>query len=243
MKIPYINFYLFFSVLLVVSCSSSDGGGGTNDDDGGGGTAVPPPAAASLIFPENNTECNEGVIVNETTSTVTFRWGASQNTDTYTVNITNLADGESSTINATTNEAPINIVRGAPYEWSVTSRANGTSQTAQSPSFRFYNEGPGVENYAPFPAQATNPVRGANLSATTSSVTLEWSSSDIDGDIASYEVFFGTDPAMLNFIATPTENSVSNVSVSTGTIYYWSVTSTDDLGNSSTSEIFQFRIL
>ena len=159
------------------------------------------------------------------------------------MNITNLNSGQSEAINATTNQAPINILRGEPYEWFVVSRANGSTQTATSAMFRFFNEGPGIENYAPFPAQAVAPTRGANLSATTSSVNFEWSSSDIDGDITSFEVFFGTDPSSLSSIGVTAESSLSNVSVTSGTTYYWSVTSVDDQGNSSFSETFQFRIL
>jgi len=86
MKIISKKLLFYLSALLILSC-----GGG--DDSGGGTPTIPPPAAipdpsaTSLIFPENNTECNEGVVVNDTQSTVTFRWENSQNTDSYEVNI------------------------------------------------------------------------------------------------------------------------------------------------------------
>nr|WP_299344178.1 hypothetical protein [Allomuricauda sp.] len=232
------------AIICVLGCSSSSSNGDDNPptDDDGPITSVSPPTAASLVFPEDNTECNEGEIINETTSTVTFRWTASENTDTYTVSLTNLNTNETSTTSATTNEAPINLERGAPYEWFVISRANGSSETATSLAFRFYNEGPGVENYPPFPAEAVNPKRGENLNAATTNVRLEWSTSDIDGDVEAYEVFFGTDSASIPSLGTTNENSFSDILVTSGGTYFWYVISTDDQANSSTSEIFQFRV-
>ena len=47
-------------VLLTIGCSKDDGGN-------------PNPVAASLIFPDNNQECNQGVdVIGTNQSTVTF---------------------------------------------------------------------------------------------------------------------------------------------------------------------------
>ncbi|NNC35658.1 MAG: hypothetical protein HKO09_12340, partial [Croceitalea sp.] len=102
-------------------------------------------------------------------------------------------------------------------------------------------EGPGIENYAPFPAEAVSPSRGANI-ATTTTVELAWSGSDVDDDIVSYEVFFGTDAATTNSIGVTAEEALPNVEVTSGIIYYWLVITTDSAGNTSTSEVFEFRV-
>ena len=243
------NFFwpiLLILALAITACSSSDGGnddgptpppmGGTDDDP----MVVPDPAAATLIFPEDDTECNEGVPINETESTVTFRWNESANTDSYAVSLTNLNDGQSFTTVANDNEAPITILRGTPYEWSVTSRANGTNVTAQSAVFRFYNEGPGIENYAPFPAEAINPTRGATLPSNTTSVRLEWSASDVDEDIEDYQIFFGPQGNSISLGTTSDTNF--EVLVSSGTIYEWSIEVRDSQENTSASETFLFRV-
>jgi len=224
--------------LGLVACGGSGGGGGTEDD---GPVEVPDPTAATLVFPDNNTECNEGEVLNESQSRVTFRWNASQNTDSYTVTVRNLNTLSQSSVNASTNEATITISRGTPYEWFVVSRANGTTATATSATWRFFNEGPGVENYAPFPAVAVNPTRGANLSG-MSSVDLEWTASDLDNDIVEYEVFFDSTSDPTTSLGTTTDTTVAGVAVSAGTIYYWKVVTRDSEQNSSTSEIFQFRV-
>lgn len=239
-----ILFVLLFSLStsLITSCSSSSSGGEEptmpTDD---GPVAIPDPSAATLVFPEDNTECNQGEILSDIQSTVTFRWNESENTDEYQVNIINLISSLNIRVNVSENEAPVTIDRGTPYEWFVVSRANGTNETASSARFRFYNEGPGIENYAPFPAQAINPQRGATLAASTSLIDLEWQSSDVDNDISEYEVFFGTD-ADPPSLGTFSENSFTNLPVTSGTVYNWKVVTFDSFGNSSTSEIFQFRV-
>jgi len=245
-KILYIT--LFATALVFIGCGGSGG-----DDDGPtppptGGTddepEIPDPSPATLVFPENDSECTTGIVdaTDETLSTVTFEWNASANTDRYTVTITNLNTSTSAFANSDTNSVDFAIERGAPYSWFVTSRANGTTATADSESFRFYNEGPGIENYAPFPAEAVAPARGASL-ATTTSLTLQWTSGDIDDDITGHEVFLGTDAAALASVGTTeTSTSLADVAVMAGTIYFWQVVTTDSAGNASTSEVFEFRV-
>lgn len=237
---------LLFTIVVLISCGGSDGDDsqtppptGGNDDE----PTIPAPSAATLVFPENDSECNTGVIdpENETLSTVTFEWNASENTDSYTVVVTNLNTTSSTFANSTTNSADVKILRGTPYSWFVTSRAQGTTDTSNSITFRFYNEGPGIENYAPFPADAVSPTRGQNLSG-ISSVNLQWSGSDIDDDISDYEVFFGTNQDSLSSIGNTVNTTITNVTVITGNIYYWQVVTTDGVGNTSTSEVFQFRV-
>jgi len=244
-KILYIS--IFIATLVFVGCSSSSGG----DDD----TPPPPttggdddnpvisdPSAATLIFPEDNTECNTGIVdpTNNTLSTVTFEWNVAQNADSYTVTVTNLNTNNSAFTNAATNEADITIERGTPYSWFVTSRAQGTSNTADSAVFRFYNEGPGIQNYAPFPAQAISPARGATIDPATT-IVLEWEASDIDDDVVSFEVLFGTDVANPQSLGQTDTNSLE-VSINSNTVYYWQIITFDSADNSSFSEVFEFRV-
>lgn len=230
----------FLSLLAIslTACGGSGSSGGTTDD---GPDPIPDPTAATLVFPANNTECNEGVILSDTQSTVTFFWNAGQNADSYTVTVRNLNTANSQSVISTTTEAPITIARGTPFEWFVTSRAQGTSATATSATFRFYNEGPGLTTYAPFPAEAISPARGANLSGVTS-VTLEWSGSDLDNDIVEYEVFLDTSADPGTSLGTTTTAQLENVSVSAGNTYYWKIVTRDGQQNASTSEVFQFRV-
>jgi hypothetical protein len=230
--------YSVIALLLLIACGGSD----SSTDDTPPPPAVAAPSAATLVFPADNTECNEGVIssTDETKSAVTFQWNASENTDTYEVNLRNINTNTSTKSNSTTNDATITIDRGTPYEWFVVSKANGTNETASSAKAKFYNQGPGIENYAPFPAEAINPARGATIASATS-VNLQWAASDIDDDIVGYTVFFGTETNPTTELGT-TEASNLDAPITSGTIYYWSVITTDSQNNTSTSEIFEFAV-
>jgi len=236
--LKYIYCIILFNLLLI-SC----GGGSDNN------TPIDPvapvvldPEAASLIFPEDNTECNEGVINtdDETKSTVTFAWSAAENTDSYEIKIKNLDTGSITTATSNTNEKALSIKRGTPYEWYVISLANGTSTSATSDTWSFYNQGQGIENYAPFPASAISPQRGSTIANTTSTL-LEWTASDVDNDIVSYEIIFDTIETPTNSLGITIENSIE-VTITTGSTYYWKVVTRDSFDNTSNSELFEFRV-
>lgn len=226
------------SSLFFISC-----GGGSDDSP----TPTPPqqivpdPKATTLIFPGNNTECNEGVVIDALQSRVTFQWNASEDTDSYEVNIRNISTNQNITLTVSAEEAAIIIDRGTPYEWFIISKATGTAATASSAKFKFYNQGPGIENYAPFPAEVVNPIRGADVTNSAGTVTLEWKGTDIDNDIATYEVFFGTTETPTESLGIISQENI-DVTVTAGTIYYWSVDITDAAGNSSQSEVFEFKV-
>ncbi len=224
--------------LIFFGCSGGDSG---NDAP----TAPPPepvasPMQATLIFPENNKECTEGEVLNENKSIVNFQWNNSENTDSYEVHLKNLNNSNTTRTNSNTNSVRITLDRGVPYEWFVISKSNGTSTTASSATWKFYNQGPGIENYAPFPADAVNPKRGANIPNTTS-LSLEWISSDIDNDIIGYEVLLDTNSPPNTVLGTTTAQTIE-ANVAANTTYFWRVITSDSKNNNSKSEIFEFKI-
>lgn len=226
-KIISIFTFLGFSIL---SCS---------DDDYDAINTIAIPSAATLIFPENNTVCNEGAIISESESDVLFQWEESENTISYVLQINNLNNGTIRKINTLSSEFSIRILRGAPYSWSVTSLGLQGSKSAESSVWSFYNAGLPVKSHAPFPATAVNPTSGSNLEQ--GKVTLEWEASDIDNDIASYTLFFDTVNPPVSELST-TSNKFTEVSVSTDNVYYWKIVTTDEVGNTSTSQVFQFTV-
>ncbi|MCE2613053.1 hypothetical protein LVD13_08730 [Flavobacteriaceae bacterium D16] len=237
-----MNWKLRINILLLAALTACGGSGdepGTNSEPEP--DPIPVPSAATLIFPEDNSECTEGDIVNDSQSQVVFQWNESQNTDSYEVNLKDLSTDNFATTVSNTNSVRITLKRGNPYEWFVVSRANGTNETATSETWKFYNEGPGIENYAPFPAEAVSPERGASLSGITS-VDLSWTGSDVDDDIVGYEVFLDTNTDPITSVGTSTEMNLAGVAVSAGNVYYWKVLTRDSQGNRSTSEVFQFRV-
>ena len=240
-----MNWKLRLNILLLVVLTACGGG---SDEPGGSSPdpdpdpVIPAPSASTLVFPDNNSECTTGELVTDTRSRVLFQWTASENTDSYEVNLLNLNTSSSSKITSNTNSVNITLDRGTPYEWFVVSRANGTNETASSVSWRFYNEGPGIANYAPFPAEVISPSRGSSIDS-SGTVTLQWQGNDVDNDIVEFEVYFGTDPAAGTLIDTVSENTLEvNVATGQGIVYYWKILSRDSAGNTSDSDIFQFRV-
>ena len=214
-------------LLLTLSCSKDDGGN-------------PSPAASLLIFPDNNQECIQGVDISTTQSTVTFRWAASNNTDSYDVVLKNLNTQNTTSHSSLTNELAITIQKGTPYSWYVISENLNVVETAQSETWKFYNAGDPIDSYAPFPADLVSPAMGSILTGITSQ-SLSWSGSDIDNDIVSYDVYFGTanPPTMLEVNTASTSVNVTVAAVNT---YYWRVVTKDSQGNNSQSEIFEFKV-
>ncbi len=223
-------------ILLVLTIASFYGCGGGGSDD------TPPiisPEAATLVFPLKDAECNQGEILSETESKVTFEWNASENTTRYTVSLNNLNTNTLETFDSTTTEVAITLQRGVPYSWKVISKTNGSTQVAQSETWNFYNAGPGVENYAPFPAELVSPPMG--LTVSTDTIDLVWKGSDADNDINGYEVFIGTDNPPATLLNTLTDTSITDVQLQSNTVYYWQVVTMDQHGNSTKSSVFEFK--
>ncbi len=216
---------------LFITCSSNNN---SKDQE-----PVLIPEASSLVFPIDNTICNEGTVISATESSVLFKWSASKNTDSYVINLLNLTTNISKSYDANTNELAVTILRGNSYSWSITSKNNGTEETAESSVWNFYNAGLPVENHVPFPASIINPSMGSSINAGT--ITLEWKGNDIDNDIASYEILLDTNSPPTTIIGNSTDEFI-NTPVTTGEIYYWKVISYDAVENSSSSEVFQFKV-
>jgi len=224
------------ALLTIGSLTSCPGGKDNPDKDNPSGS----PAAAKLVFPDNNLECTEGAILNDAQSTVTFQWETSSNTNSYEVNLKNLDTNSSTTTNSNTNEASITLERGVPYEWFVVSKSDDSDATAQSDTWRFYNAGGGTINYAPFPAIAVSPTRGQTVNS-SGSINLEWQGNDVDNDLTEFEVFFGTNNDPTTSLGTTSQSSMS-ATISSGQTYYWRVISKDEVGNTSQSEVFDFKV-
>ena len=246
MKKQLINITL--TSLFLVACSGEEPGETPTPQP-----QVKIPTAASLVSPANNTECNQGNInlTDLSMSSVLFEWKPSENTDTYTLKVTNLNTNSVQEQSTSNTSESMELKRGTPFSWTVISKSSSTTQTAESSAFRFFNAGAPVENHTPFPAEAVSPSRGATLTGVTS-ITIEWESSDIDNDLAAHTVQLLGSSETLDQVdfeneatvtyQTTSSQSVSEVAVEVGKIYYWQVKSQDEVGNSATSEIFEFKV-
>ena len=223
------GFFLLLTILIgLYSCGGNDDG--------------PPPAAAALIFPEESSECTTGVSISDLMSRVPFSWNAAARADSYQLRVTNLNSGVSNeyTTEATSFEAA--LLKGEPYSWSVTSLSDNSSKTKESETWQFYNAGEGVESYPPFPAGAIYPEMGATALAPGGQLTLQWDGTDVDNDIATYDVYFSAvNPPMVAVGTSISSESFEVSGLTAATVYYWSVITRDSEGNTSASAVFEFR--
>ncbi|WP_422107839.1 hypothetical protein [Winogradskyella sp.] len=227
--------YTLFALMLLVACKDTTDDGPIVNEDAG----QDPIEGVRLVFPFEDTLCNEGINPTPTESTVFFEWDPNNNAQVYTLTIENLASGNTVQYETEDFIFPVTIERAVAFRWFVTYNFQG--ETKESAVWNFYNAGPGIQSYPPFSAELIAPSM-AQIIPTTTSVVLEWVGSDVDGDIVSYDLHFGTDnpPELVTTDITATQIAVTVVP---GTIYYWQIVTKDAEGNSSESGVFQFRVL
>ncbi|MGI4022439.1 MAG: hypothetical protein ACRYFA_13110 [Janthinobacterium lividum] len=203
--------------------------------------AALPPAKAVLLLPAQNEVCASGENQTSAESTVRFDWSNAANANNYVLTLKNLITGTVSDYTSSKSELKITIPRATAFSWTVTSKSSKSTTTAISNSWKFYNSGEGQIYYAPFPATLTFPAMGQVIN-TTSNITLTWSGSDADNDIASYDVYVGKS-ASPTFVANNKPDSQSlAINVAANTIYYWKIVTKDVKGNTSDSGVYQFKI-
>lgn len=205
--------------------------------------AVLPPEKALLTMPAKNELCTQGVVVSTTISRVTFRWKESANTEKYVLIIKELISGKITTIETAVPVQDVDVQRNMPYSWSVRSISSRSSATAESESWKFYNSGPGTATYAPFPTDLLYPKLGESIIITSGQLTLRWNGSDVDNDIAGYDLYFGNVANPPLFKKDLVKNELIMTGLTKGQTYYWKVIAKDGNGNTSDSGIYQFGIL
>ena len=234
-------FKIFILFTLIISCGS-DG----NDGDNGGGDPLPtPPENPTLVSPSDNTVCETGVSISETQSNVTFVWQSSQATTSYNLEIKNLNTNSIQNIQGiTTTTSTVVLEKGLPYSWKVISRNNESTQTGESPTWKFYLAGLGSKNYAPFPAELKSPKSGSTIARNSEGkVTFEWDGSDPDqGDQLTFTLYVdkvdGKQTPSSDF--TDLNVKTTDAVLDGGSTYYWRVKSSDGT-NSSFSNIYSFK--
>ena len=218
--------------------------------DSGNSDAVTPPVQATLptvstlSFPDNNKVCQEGTNVTDTQSTINFQWKASDNTTSYDLIVNNLASKAVTRYNniSVTNKE-VTLDRAKSYSWQVVSKSNKTTQTATSVLWQFYLAGQGEENFAPYPATIISPASGATVRATNGQITLQWTGEDPDQDVLTYTVYIDKVNGLQDTNGTITNltKTEGNYQVTSNTVYYWRIKSSDG-SSSSFTQVYSFRV-
>ena len=242
MKLGYYFLYALSFVLIIVSCSAEDDDSGTTTPAVTQQPApaptpqVPTPGKSNLSAPENNEVCYEGEEVDDSNSEVIFSWDASSDTDSYDLVITNQETSQSQTESGITSTSKaVTLATDVSYSWKVVSKANDTSDTTESDTWQFYLAGDGQENYAPFPATILSPTSGAAVDSNNGGITLSWEGNDPDeGDSLTYTIYLDEVDGLQDPIEEDSSETELEVSVESGTTYYWRVKTSDGKSSSFT---------
>ena len=219
-------------ILLVNSCTTEE-------------PVVPiNPSAPTLISPANDETCLDGTSINDSQSNVDFRWSSAANAVSYELVVTNLLTQSSQTYSAISNQTTVALTKAEPYNWSVKSIGEVGSVPSQSIQWKFYLAGDAVVNFAPFPSELISPQSGANVTPDINNlIKLQWNASDVDGDLAQFEVYLDKNDAttIIKTVAYQTEEESIEINVENGTTYYWKIIAIDANQNQSSSGIYAFR--
>jgi len=242
------NILKYFSFLFILTLTSCGGGGGEEGGGGGGGGGDPvinPPGKSTLTAPANNKTCETGTSVSDTKSDVTFTWGASADTNTYDLKITDLNSNSVTNKTAlTTTTTKATLDKGVPYSWNITSKSTASSTNTASDTWKFYLAGTGIVNYAPFPADLKTPASGSTITRDgDGKVAFTWDGSDPDtDDTLTYTLYVDTTDGKqtpATALSNLTEKTAS-VELAAATTYYWRVKTSDGV-NSSYSIVYSFK--
>ena len=195
------------------------------------------PGSSDLIAPAANSSCIIGSSVDVFTSNVTLQWSDSNNTDSYDLTYTNLLTNDVKTkTGIKTNSTTILLFKRVPYSWSVKS-IKSNSKTANSGTNKFYLAGSSI---------VTNVPLGAILSTPTTSsgkTTLSWTGNDPDaGDVLTYTLYVDKVDGKQTPVMSAISSSSVQITLDTGSTYFWRAQTTDQTNNSSFSSISTFNL-
>lgn len=221
--------YIFVSSLLLLSISCG-GGGDDGENNNPSDPENPELGSFNLSTPENNSLCVEGdYTVGGSLNHILLTWKPSENAKSYTINLIDNATSISTTYTSLASSVEVDVEMGHSYSWKVDATLNGKSKSSET--WSFYSRGEKVENYAPFPAEITL------TDNEDETIDILWQTNDLDNDLDSYDVYFGTDPEPPLFLENlgVNENKILDHSILYNTTYYIKVVAIDYKGNSSTS--------
>lgn len=230
---------IFKLMLLTFVCLSCSSGGDSDDGDGGGGLESKP-TVPSLVFPGQDQLC--------TTNVLNFEWQASTNEDGSSVIYTLEIAKDNQFSNKVVDEVltdlskTITLEKGFAYYWRVKAKSTKSIESDYSPTAQFYTEEVPNSNHLPFAPSLVKPFLGQTLESGNTTVSLEWSASDVDKDPLTFDVYFGKSKDALAKVAENIQVTTFETNLDTAdTTYYWKIKVKDDKGAEVTGPLWYFK--
>jgi len=226
-----------YSLLLLISLSFLSCGGGGDDPPPTPTPVNKAPSTPLQSAPTNNLLCIDNL--------VPFQWSVSTDPDgdaiSYQLQIaTNTSFTENLQTNVVTGTSTsVSLAKGIAYYWRIKAVDSKNASSSYSSTFNFYTEGEGISNHLPFIPALTGPDLNSVITAT--SVTLEWSASDVDEDPLTFDVYLGTNNPPTTKIGDNQSATSLTTAVNASTNYYWKVVVKDDKGGQTIGQIWNFK--
>lgn len=236
MKKQYLYLSLVIFSLLLTSCGGGDdepggGSGGGNEEEN---TA---PTVPNQVFPLDNDICVD--------NNVLFEWNGSTDAEGNTISYRIEISENTSFVPLTRSETSfaesriVGLEKGKAYYWRIKAVDSQSAESSFSSVVQFVTEGEGTSNHVPFAPSLVSPANNSEVEGT--SVTINWSASDVDGDALSFDVYLDTKENPDTLVSeNQTETSFTKADLSVATKYYVKVIVKDDKGASSIGQVWSF---
>tara|TARA_B100000809_G_scaffold141837_1_gene139377 strand:- start:1631 stop:2311 length:681 start_codon:yes stop_codon:yes gene_type:complete len=219
---------LIFMSILLFSC------GGSDDD-------TPPidnvaPTVPSLLVPNDEELCTDNPLDFEWTIATDPEGDNVQYEIQVATNNSFSADVQTKIKSITTHN--FTLLKSSEYYWRVRSKDNKNNFSDYSDTRKYYTEGEGVSNHLPFTATLISPELSMDISDNTT--LLKWSASDVDGDVLTYDVYFGKENPPILLVENISETT-RDVDLLESVTYYWKIVVKDDKGGESIGQVWEFN--
>jgi len=175
-----------------------------------------------LTYPSNNSK-------DIPLGNITLKWESKESDLTYRIEF----DGKTYTTK-NKNYTVSASERGKTYSWKVTA-VNEFGKETTSETYSFTTQ----SNRAP--NTPSNPSPSNNVTNQPLTMTLSWDCSDPDGDILTYDVYFGTSSNPTTKVSTgQSGKSINRSNLSYGTTFYWKVVAKDSKGATTEGPEWRF---
>jgi hypothetical protein len=228
--------YLVILYFIAVSCSSSGG----KDNIITPIETNKPPTVPTLIYPTNNLLC-----IN---NTLDFQWNPSTDSNgdalTYKVEISkdNQFSNLEQVVTLSSTSHTFVLEKGFAYYWRVKAIDSKNLSSNFSDVFSLYTEGDGVSNYAPFLPALVSPLMNSVLQQNGAAVKLEWTASDIDNDVLTFDVYLDSKNPPTNIASENQINTYFNLTDYSSQKYYWKVIVKDNNGVQTVGQVWTFTV-
>lgn len=189
------------------------------------------PTKVTGTLPVNGEPCSEFEPIpnDDTKVAILFKWNTAQYVVNYELEVL-LGNEQIATTMVGGQEATVTLDRGKTYTWTVTSK--NEFGTTESDTYSFTTPGLAEGNYAPYAAEINTEF---NTSAQL--LTVNWIGADEDNDLLTYDVTITENESVIIEETDIAENSISGIAYNSGTEYSIKVTSKDNTGSFSVSEV------